>query len=205
MIYKWLIDAGHGGVDNKGVYHCLAGGKMYDHGEFTIYEGDINRKIADKLWRKLLNGCIDFALVYHDIEDWSLAKRVMLCNTAHIKSGNCILLSIHNNAGKGKGTEIFTSVGQTKSDLLCLDKLKELYQEGFDCRWPFRQDTTDGDIDKEADFKVLKSTLCPAVLTESLFFDEVEQAQYLLSEEGQEKIAQILFDWIKHVEQTKPI
>lgn len=201
--YIWLIDAGHGGVDSKGVYHCLAGGKMYDHGEFTIYEGDVNRKIADKLWRKLLNGCIDFDLVYHDIEDWSLTKRVQLCNTAYRKNNNCILLSIHNNAGKGKGTEIFTSVGKTKSDLLCLDKLKKLYLEGFNYRWPFRDGGSE--VDKEADFTILKSTLCPAVLTESLFFDEIEQARYLLSDEGQERIAQILFDWIKHVEQAQPI
>lgn len=201
--YKWLIDAGHGGIDDMGVYHCLANGKQYQHKDFIIYEGEINRKIAAKLWQKLNSACIDFALVYHEVQDWSLTKRVQLCNDTHQKNSNCILLSIHNNAGKGKGTEVFTSVGETKSDKLCLDVLRDAYLNGFDCRWPFRNGETG--IDKEADFTILKSTTCPAVLTESLFFDELEQARYLMSDEGQETIATILFTWIKHVEKVKPI
>jgi len=48
-------------------------------------------------------------------------------------------------------------------------------------------------MDKEENFYVLKNTNCPAVLCELLFFDEINQAKFLNSEAGQERLADSLF------------
>ena len=51
-----------------------------------------------------------------------------------------------------------------------------------------RKDTADGDSDKESGFYILKHTVCPAVLTENLFQDNREDVDFLLSDEGRQKI-----------------
>ena len=53
---------------------------------------------------------------------------------------------------------------------------------------PFRTDKTDGDRDQEANFYVLRKTICPAVLTENLFQDNRSDVAFLLSDEGKKAI-----------------
>ena len=54
-----------------------------------------------------------------------------------------------------------------------------------------RFDTTDGDLDKEDNFYILKNTNCPAVLTENLFMDTEKDCRFLMSKEGQRLIIDI--------------
>ena len=60
----------------------------------------------------------------------------------------------------------------------------------------FRKDLSDGDLDKEENFYVLKQTHCPAILVENLFFDNRKEAEFLLSDAGQTQIAMTLFEAI---------
>jgi len=200
--YYWILDAGHGGEKN-GVY-TTAPAKMYRFGDgFEIREGVINRHIASKLQAKLKVDDIDFGLVYDDVEDTPLATRVAIADKIFAKNPNAIYLSIHSNAGQGKGFEVFTSKGQNKSDKVAYffcEKYKELFPY-----FAFRADQADGDADKEEDFYVLRKTDCPALLVENLFFDNRTEAEFLNSPEGQEQIAECLFQSIKIVEQIKPI
>jgi N-acetylmuramoyl-L-alanine amidase len=101
-----------------------------------------------------------------------------------------LYLSIHSNAGRGKGFEVFTSEGQTKSDMWADRFIKQLKKDFPE--WGMRTDTTDGDEDKEENFFVLKNTKMPAVLLELLFFDEESQALFLESEIGQNRIVESL-------------
>ena len=200
--YLWLIDAGHGGLKD-GVY-TTAPAKMHTFEDgFLIMEGVINRGVAQKLYRKLSEGCVDWALVYDDRLDTSLQTRVNIINKVYEKNRNAISLSLHSDAGGGKGFEIFTSPGKTKADpvaeIFCLKCM-----EHFD-DYKFRTDLTDGDHDKEAKFFMLTKTHCPSILTESLFFDNREEAEYLSSEEGQEAIAEWLYQSILEVEKQQPI
>lgn len=200
--YKWLIDAGHGGLKN-GVY-VTAPAKMHRFGDgMEVHEGVINRKIASKLVVLLQAEGIDFGLVYDEIEDTPLKYRVEIADRLQEKYGNCIYLSIHSNAGGGKGFEVFTSVGQTKSDKVA-HFFCEQYQKDFP-NFAFRADHSDGDHDKEAEFYVLRKTDCPAVLVENLFFDNRLEAEFLISDVGQQLIAECLFKAIKMVETIKPI
>ncbi len=207
--YKWLLDAGHGGITSDGRY-TTAPAKMYafDDG-LTFYEGVNNRAIADELIILMNQAGFDYERVYDQVLDTPLKERVEKANTLHAKGRRCIYVSIHSDAmpdtahGKGSGFSIYTSKGNTRSDVIAKifcdtygDYLKE---------FKFRKDLSDGDADMEEDFYVLRKTNCPAILIENLFFDNRKEAEYLTSNAGRQKIADILFLSILYTENSKPI
>lgn len=200
MKHTWVLDAGHGGVDGNGNYTTdpkIGKRWKFDDG-LEILEGVSNRLIADELYKRLEGLEIDFRLVYDPIFDLSLVRRVQLANKQQEKLDNCIYLSLHSNAGHGKGFEIFTSPGQTKSDKYA-DKLIEIYKKTFP-EFPMRSDKADGDADKEAKFYVLTETSMPAILVENLFFDTRPEAEFLLSATGRTKIVNALVEFITLIE-----
>lgn len=199
--FTYIIDAGHGGVDANG--HYTTDPKKNKRWKFEdgleILEGVTNRAIAKKLHLKLQLAGISFALIYDDVADVSLTERVRRANKMADKS-RCCLISIHSNAGHGKGFEFFTSPGFTTSDTICgifINKYRELFPE-----FPFRTDRSDGDDDKEEKFTMLTGPLCPAILIENLFFDTRSEAEFLLSEEGQERLAEAMYQSILEVEKS---
>lgn len=203
MNYYWILDAGHGGVDKNGLY-TTAPRKMFKFEDgLTILEGVVNRQIAKLLYQKLSQARIAFGLVYDEVEDTPLGRRVQIADAIFAKHPNAIYLSIHSNAGKGSGFEVFTSPGQNKSDRIA-NFFCEAYMKHFP-HHPFRAEKSDGDFDKEADFYVLRKTDCPSVLVENLFFDNRKEAEFLLNPEGQEQIASCLFEAIQNCEKLKPI
>lgn len=201
--YLVILDFGHGGVTADGKY-TTAPAKMHKFPDGTvIYEGVINRKIGALLIDNLIKSGIDYAIVSDDITDTPLATRVQRADAIYANDRRAYYLSIHSNAGGGSGFEIFTSLGQSKSDKLA-NIFCEVYQKHFP-KYPFRSDSTDGDADKEADFYVLRKTDCPAVLVENLFFDNKREADFLLSDEGQKQIADCITEGILSIEKLKPI
>lgn len=150
-----------------------------------------------------------------------LSYRVNFVNNLCKKYGkkNVIYVSIHNDAaGSGGkwmtagGWSIFTTRGTTPSDELatCIYKASTVYlkeyatmmEEGkkvgkYDRKQkPFRLDYTDGDPDKEANYFVLKNTVCPAVLSENLFQDNREDVKFLTSTKGKQAIINLHVDGI---------
>lgn len=211
--FLWVIDMGHGGINKEGVYetpgkkqyHFESNGEVY----FSIYEGDINRKIGHKLAKKLKNNDIEYKILTPGSKDYSLGTRVRLANDIYAKDKRAIYLSLHSNAvsptikgegSKATGYEIFTSKGQTKSDAIA-EIFMQTYKVYFDNVLRARTDTSDGDLDKEADFYVLRKTAMPAILVENLFYDNIEEAKYLSSNQGQREISNALLQAIKNVEQ----
>tara|TARA_R110002126_G_scaffold131545_2_gene275350 strand:- start:351 stop:1019 length:669 start_codon:yes stop_codon:yes gene_type:complete len=182
-----ILDPGHGGLKN-GAY-VTAPAKMYAHKNGpTIYEGVFNRDIAAKLEYKLKTLGIPSLNVARGPEDKPLKDRVEEANkAAALNNGKAIYISIHANAGGGKGFECYTSKGETLSD-----KIADFYMEAMEEEFPkrvARMDTTDGDKDKEANFYVLKKTSMPAILTESFFMDNLEDAKEMLTTAGASKVA----------------
>jgi N-acetylmuramoyl-L-alanine amidase len=184
-----LLDAGHGGM--FGNQYQTEGKKYYEFTNLgkTVYEGELNRQIADVL-SKMLRMETDFHVipVYHTYKDTSLVDRVNLANAFANVVGdqNCIYLSLHNNAasaslkGEGStayGTEVFTSQGQTDSDDVA-DLIIEKIKKALPSR-RMRTDFRDGDGDKEAQFYVLRKTSMPAVLIEFGFFDNWEDYMFV--------------------------
>lgn len=201
-VYNWILDAGHGGMKN-GVY-TTAPKKLFKWPDgFIIYEGVINRAIVSKLSKLLSIRKIDHALVHSETEDTPLQERVAIADKLYAKNKQSVYVSIHSNAGGGSGFEIFTSPGQTKSD-----KIANIFCETYAKLFPeFKQrvDKSDGDADKEADFYVLRKTDCPAILIENLFFDNRVEAELLMKDDFQLRIAQAIEQAIVTCENIKPI
>ena len=68
-----------------------------------------------------------------------------------------------------------------------------------------RKDTKDGDVDKEANFWVLRKSIMSAILSENFFMTNYDESQLLLSEDGRDRIAKIHFQMIEEVEKNKLI
>jgi N-acetylmuramoyl-L-alanine amidase len=200
--YLWVLDAGHGGMKN-GVYTTAPAKMCKFPDDVVVCEGVINRAIARLIWLQMTERNIDFKLVYDEHDDDSLALRVKRADDIFAKDKRAVYLSIHSNAGGGSGFEIFTSPGQTKSDKVA-NIFCETYQKFFPS-FPFRKDLADGDSDKEADYYVLRKTDCPSLLIENLFFDNRKEADFLMSVDGQTKIANCIVHCIENVEHLKPI
>lgn len=181
--HLWLLDPGHGGIDAKGHY-TTAPAKMHKfEGGFTVYEGAINRAITNLVKKALISKRIDYAVMADDVEDTSLEHRVRTADAIYGKDKRAVYLSIHSNAGGGAGWEIFTGPGQTESDRFA--KVFEKVYRDLGKAFQFRGL-------KEENFYVLRKTDCPALLVENLFFDNLKEAQYLISAAGQQAIADMI-------------
>ena len=179
---KILIDNGHG--------ENTAGKRspMWPDGT-ELREWEFNRDIAQRVFFALKRHGVDVELIVRENLDVSLSERVSRVNeiAKAVGKNNCLLVSIHANAGGGTGWEAFTSVGETRSDKFATI-FYEMAEEIFE-GWAIRQDTTDGDPDKESQFYILRKTHCPAILTENFFMDTEKDCKFIMSEIGRRKVA----------------
>ena len=181
---KIFIDNGHG---------LMTAGKRSPNGQFR--EPFYNREISRRVVSDLKDRGLDAELLVPEDDDISLAERVRRVNTACFLLGkqNVILVSIHvNAAGNGSkwlnatGWSIYTCKGQTASD-----KLAECLCQAAIKNFPghrIRTDMSDGDMDWEEGFYILRKSLCVAVLTENFFMDSISDLEYLQSRAGKQAV-----------------
>ena len=181
---KIFIDNGHG---------LMTAGKRSPDGQFR--EPFYNREIARRVVSDLRDRGLDAELLVSEDDDISLVERVRRVNTACFLLGkqNVILVSIHvNAAGNGSkwlnatGWSVYTCKGQTASD-----KLAECLCQAAIKNFPgrrIRTDMSDGDMDWEEGFYILRKSLCPAVLTENFFMDNHSDLEYLQSRDGKQAV-----------------
>lgn len=175
-----ILDNGHG-VNTPGKRSPV----WDDNTQLLEYE--FNRDIVKRIKNKLDQLNIPSVILVPELEDISLVERCRRVNNIYFDYKDCLLLSIHANAGGGTGWEAYTSIGVTKSDNYSTI-FYNIAREYF-AGWNIRVDFTDKDPDKESNFFILKNTLCPAILTENFFMDTQKDCRYILSEEGRENIA----------------
>ena len=186
---KILLDAGHG-IDTAGKRS-----PVWSDGS-QLFEYEFNRDIVKRIADELDEIGIEYVIICPEQLDISLSERVARAN-AVAQNYNSLFISVHANAGGGTGWEIFTSIGETKSDAYATVFAKEAMSKLPG--WKIRKDTTDGDDDKEANFYVLKNTICPAVLTENFFMDSEKDCRFIMSEEGRNTIALLHVNAIKKI------
>ena len=181
---KIFIDNGHG---------LMTAGKRSPDGQFR--EPFYNREIAKRVVSNLRDRGLDAELLVPEDDDISLAERVRRVNAACFLLGkqNVILVSIHvNAAGNGSkwlnatGWSVYTCKGQTESDKLA-ECLCQTAIKNFPGR-RIRTDISDGDMDWEEGFYILRKSLCPAVLTENFFMDSRDDIEYLKSRAGKQAV-----------------
>lgn len=177
-----IIDAGHGNNSPGKRSPIWKDGKQ-------LFEWEFNRDIATRIAHKLAYAGIRSRLLVTEKEDIQLSERCRRVNNICRMHGkdNCILISIHANAGGGTGFEVFTSPGNTKADeyaTIMIDSLKYSFPKE-----KIRTDYSDGDADKEARFYMLQKSQCPAILTENLFMDNETDCRKLMDDDFREQIA----------------
>lgn len=169
-----ILDAGHG-INTPG----KRSPKWKDGTQ--LFEWEFNRTIVDKLFGYLRAANIScIKLVTEDI-DISLENRRLRINSLfkkYKKDYYIYVVSVHGNAAENSnanGIEVFTCKKQDDSDLIAELFLKELKE----LNWKMRYDVSDGDLDKEGNFGILKVE-CPAILTENGFYTNEEECKKML-------------------------
>ena len=168
-------------------------GKRSPDGKFREYV--YSRKVCKAVQEELLSRGVDCVIDYLDDDmpgltsSQELIKRVKIVNKI-AKKTDCLYVSIHVNASaksgwdKATGFAIYTSPGETKSDILATDIFDTAAELLKPIGKSLRKDMSDNDPDFEENFYVLRKTTCPAVLTENFFQNTKSDVAWLESEEG---------------------
>ena len=200
----WLLDPGHGGMipdGDGGVKYATAPAKMYEHPDgLTIYEGVFNRQVI-QLVKDIMKSR---EMLYKDVVksefDIPLSDRVSYANDFYAGNKRCAYFSMHGNASgvNAAGIEIFTSMGETMSDSYASLIMRSIKKKFPDEKYRF--DYSDGDVDKESNFYVLRNTHMPAVLLEMWFFDNYNDALKMNDPAMRMAVAEAIVDAFEDIE-----
>jgi N-acetylmuramoyl-L-alanine amidase len=170
------IDAGHGGLKN-GVYQTSGKRSLHPVDGEVFYEG-VNNRLYAKEWGDILEK-FGHEVVYivdpNDPTDVPLSTRVTIANSKDLD----LLVSIHSNAAANptaRGHEVFTCIGETKSD-----EYAKAWGMEFKHTFPkikYRHGQK-GALDKEALFTMVTKTTCSAILIELEFHTNDEAVRLM--------------------------
>ena len=191
MVKKIILSPGHGKETP---------GKRSPDG--SLLEWKFNRRLVAKIAEGLAEEHIPYVLLDTGATDVSLSGRAARANTF---GKNCLYISVHGNAaGNGKdwnrarGWEAFTSKGTTKSDEMC----EIFYKKAEEILVPLGckiRKASAKKAGKEENFTVLVKTIMPAILTENLFYTNLDDIEIMKSEEGLETLAKVHVEAIKEI------
>ena len=190
--YLYIFDPGHGGLINGKYQTAGKRSPKFPDGK-VLFEGVNNRDNVKRIMEKFKANGLDCIDIVNSDADISLGTRVREANKLS-KYRDCVYISIHSDAaGDGvkwhsaSGISIWTSIGQTRSDMvaqLVVDSLQEKF--GDTVKW--RTNKTDGDEDCEEQFYVLKATNCPAILCELGFHTNEAETKRMMTTEFKDKV-----------------
>ena len=198
MIY--VFDAGHS---------VQTAGKRSPDKRF--YEWWYNRIVVRKVADQLDELGVKYSFTYplEEDKDLGLTARAEEANKIARKFGasNVLMISVHSNAaGNGKewmnakGWSVYTTKGETRSDAYATLFWEEAEKVCQKYGRKIRKDTSDGDPDWEANFTVIYKTICPSILIEEFFYDNKEEMEWLMTDEGKNACAEIIVNAIKRIE-----
>lgn len=186
--YFFILDAGHGQETKgkKSPYFFMNGKRVrFEEWEFNR---DVIRRIATKLDKQGL----DYMFTVHpeDKKDLSLTERVKIANDYQTDKQK-VFISVHANAGYAKssqdwqaahGVEVWHYYRSKKGQAVAAHFQREIVKA---TEWRNRGLKSK----KKNQFYVLRKTRFPAVLTESGFYNHLEQCFELMQSETREIIA----------------
>lgn len=178
---KICIDPGHGGNDPGAV------------GLYGLKESMVNLQVGYRL--KALALSVGFGAFLTRTEDVfiPLAERGQIAN----RNLSSCFISLHCNGHPNRnawGMEVWTTRGVTISDPLAQSiaiQLDKAFTE------PLRADLSDGDLDKEENYRVLVVAKCPAVLVEMGFLSHPNTESLLKTPAHQDQIARAILRGIQ--------
>lgn len=155
-----------------------------------LFEWSYCREIVTRIHDKLCECGIASTIIVPESADVPLSSRANRANEIVAKYGasNCIFISVHANAGGGRGFEVFSTTKRNKSDVLA-----QCFVDACNETFPDRKNRGH----KECDFTVIYKTNCPAVLTENFFYDNEEECHFMLTEDCKSRIVEMHVNAIK--------
>lgn len=205
---KILIDNGHG-ADNytNGKYSPIVDGMSIEN-DATVYdhrfrEGNFNRLVAAELVTRLRDLGYDAERIVTEDRNVPLMARVERVNSWCRRLGkeNVLFISVHANAANDGNIWMEArgfSVWVAKQASIASHKLAITFTSAAIDAGLMGNRSVPKEHYWQADFFVLKHTLCPAVLTENLFYDNRDDLKIIASPAGQEKIVQLHVNAIKN-------
>lgn len=172
----------------------------------SIREYAYARKLVKAIAERLSKENISYAILTPEETDTSITTRIKRANEICRNVKDCFLISVHlNAAGTGdwsyaRGWSVFVSKNASKKSKQIAKTFTELAKKqdlmgnraipsGGYWTWDW----------SKYDIALLKSTSCPAVLTENLFQDNKDDVAYLLSDEGFNTLVELHVSAIKQV------
>lgn len=189
---KVIIDNGHGDPP-------LTGGKLSPDGRLKEYE--YCRDIAGRVSRILTLRGIDTMLLAPEKSDTPLNERVRKVNAwcRKLGAGNVVLVSIHNNAAgsdrkwhKARGFSVFVSQNASGKS----KRLARIFTDNAEGMGLTGNRAVPPEKYWVQSLAMTRDTHCPAVLTENLFQDNMEDVDFLLTEEGRQAVTRLHVDSI---------
>ena len=190
-----ILDNGHG-IDTPGKRSPIWSNNT------QLFEWKFNRDIVDYIIQYLEVANISYIKLVEESQDISLKDRVARINSIYKENKDkykVYLVSVHGNAADNaptaNGIEVFTSIGETKSDIIAevfYEKLKNL-------GWKMRPNRSNKG-GKEENFYILKNSHCPAILTENGFYTNEEECKKMLDFYWQKEIALAHYKAIQDIE-----
>lgn len=192
-----ILDRGHGEL--KGNDTSQTDGRV-----FTLPDGRVvNEGIENSKYTKQLiidfekaGFKVDYTVDPYCANNMSLTERRKKANT--FNDGATLLISVHNNAAKGVGTEAFTWVNSKSSAGVTESVLQSIKNIGRKVRTevPTR-------LRKEYNYYILGGYL-PGMLLEMGFYDNPVDYDYLSNEDNIKKLSKAIVEGvIKYNEQVK--
>lgn len=177
-------------------------GKRSPDGLFREYKW--SREVLGRLQNKLED--LGYTVYQSNTTNTEIGLPKRVSNANAFTGKNKIFISLHSDAaGNGsdwmqaRGYSVYTTPGKTNSD-----KIAEIVMKQFAIDFPelkARPDKSDGDLDKEANFYVIKHTNCPSILIEWCFQDNKEDVKILLDENYNNKLIESLLNSINTINQ----
>lgn len=175
--------------------------------DFQIKEWIYGRDIIKRVVNINITTGTNFIIINPENEDIHVKDKVYRANKliAEYKSKGykCIGISLHGNAASvssANGIEIFTSVGNTKSD-----KIADIFGEFYsNLEMNFRKDFWDigwKDLDKEKNFYELVRTNCPWILPEIGFYTNYEDALKMNDPQFRDYVAKLTWSAQRKIEE----
>jgi N-acetylmuramoyl-L-alanine amidase len=189
----WILDNGHG-VDTPGKRSPV----LTDGRQFREYL--FNRDVVG-LMLSMLNGLgIRAHRLVPEQEDIPQDIRVARANALN-KKNICVLVVVHSNAyGDGKRFTVPRGIGTYHAEGSTAGRrIAGVFQENLVqvSGWKDRGV-------RRGDFQILREASMPAILTESGFYTNREQVEYLLDPAWRERIAEAHVEAITEIEEMGP-
>lgn len=195
-----FLDAGHGDPP-------ITGGKCSP--DKTIFEYYWARDMVQRIATKARAAGIPVEIIVPEKTDIPLRTRTNRVNTLCKKHGgakNCVLISVHINAAPGNGWAnargwcgFVAPNASTNSK-----RLARILYEHADRAGLHGNRSVPAQKYWVGNFAIIRDTNCPAVLTENLFMNNIQDAEYLKSESGKETIAEFHIAAVKEYIASMP-